>query len=196
MKRTYNVHKFFIYNIGIPKHKNTYDFFVQVRNFLLPLSLKVFRHKERDTVFLCWLFHLPQTTCDTCRQASASKRKSTVFFRGKAQLTDFSQISPNHPRTLPVHDVIHIPWLNFLSGIFILTSVNDTSSPCARQHLRSSLHLTNPCAKRKVLSITKPKGRIYKTKSLGHYITQHYRSLTIRLICVIFRTLVGGGSGS
>ena len=33
------------------------------------------------------------------------------------------------------------------------------------------LHLTNPCAKRKVLSLTKPKGKIYKTKSLGHYIS-------------------------
>ena len=33
------------------------------------------------------------------------------------------------------------------------------------------LHLTNPCAKRKVLSLTKPKGKIYKTKFLGHYIT-------------------------
>ena len=33
------------------------------------------------------------------------------------------------------------------------------------------LHLTNPCAKRKVLSLTKPKDKIYKTKSLGHYIT-------------------------
>ena len=33
------------------------------------------------------------------------------------------------------------------------------------------LHLTNPSAKRKVLSLTKPKGKIYKTKSLGHYIT-------------------------
>ena len=28
----------YIYNIGIPKHKNIYDFLVQVRNFLLPLS--------------------------------------------------------------------------------------------------------------------------------------------------------------
>ena len=27
---------------------------------------------------------------------------------GKAQLTDFSQISPNPSHTLPVHDVIHI----------------------------------------------------------------------------------------
>ena len=33
------------------------------------------------------------------------------------------------------------------------------------------LHLTNPCAKQKVLSLTKPKGKIYKTKSLGNYIT-------------------------
>ena len=107
----------------------------------------------------------------TRRKASASKRKSTFFFRGKTQLTDFSQISQNRPRTLPVHDVIHIPWSHPLSGIFILTSVNDTSSPHARQHLCSSLHLTNPYAKRKVLSLTKPKGRIYKTKSLGHYIT-------------------------
>ena len=33
------------------------------------------------------------------------------------------------------------------------------------------LHLTNPCAKRMVLSLTKWKGKIYKTKSLCHYIT-------------------------
>ena len=33
------------------------------------------------------------------------------------------------------------------------------------------LHLTNPCAKRKVLILTKPKGKIYKTKSLRNYIT-------------------------
>ena len=33
------------------------------------------------------------------------------------------------------------------------------------------LHLTNPYGKRKVLSQTKPAGKTYKTKSLGHYIT-------------------------
>ena len=33
------------------------------------------------------------------------------------------------------------------------------------------LHQTNPCTKWKVLSLTKLKGKIYKTKSLGHYIT-------------------------
>ena len=58
-----------------------------------------------------------------------------------------------------------------LSGIFILTSLNDTYLVHAREHLRSCLHLTNPCAKWKVLSPTKPKGEIYETKSLSHYIT-------------------------
>ena len=77
----------------------------------------------------------------------------------------------NPPRALPVHDVIHIHWSTLLSAIFTLTSVNDTSSPHARQHLCSSLHPTNPCTKRKVLGLTKPKGRIYKTKSHGYYIT-------------------------
>ena len=33
------------------------------------------------------------------------------------------------------------------------------------------LHLTNACAKRNVLSLTKTKGKVYKTKSLGNYIT-------------------------
>ena len=37
-------------------------------------------------------------------------------FGPRTQLTDFFQIIPNPPRTLPVHDVIHIPksYLGFL----------------------------------------------------------------------------------
>ena len=62
----------------------------------------------------------------------------------------------------------------FLSGVSIVTSLNDTSAPRVRQHLRSCLRLTNPCSKRKVLSLTKPKGKIYKTKSLGYYITWYW----------------------
>ena len=42
------------WNLEIRKTRK--DFSVQV--LLLPLSLKVLRHKERDTIFLCWLFHL------------------------------------------------------------------------------------------------------------------------------------------
>ena len=33
------------------------------------------------------------------------------------------------------------------------------------------VHLTNPCTKQKVLGLTKPKGKIYKTKFLRNYIT-------------------------
>ena len=39
------------------------------------------------------------------------------------------------------------------------------------------LHLNNPCPKRKFLILTKPKGKIYKIKSLRNYITfrpQHF----------------------
>ena len=151
IREMFKTHIYITSNIGIPKHKNTYDFLVQVRNYLLPLSLKVFRHKQWDSIFLCWLFYLAQTTCGTHHKAPASKRMSPFFF-GRQDSTNwrFSKSPKSSARALPVHDVIHIHWSTFLSGIFILTSLNYTSSPWARQHLRSILHLTNPC--------TEPKG--------------------------------------
>ncbi len=70
-----------------------------------------------------------------------------------------------------VHDVIHIPWSYFYQG-FLFWHLRMTHPPRTRVNTcAQSLHLTNPCTKRNVLSLTKPKGRIYKTKSLGHYIT-------------------------
>ena len=74
--------------------------------------------------------------------------------------------SQNPQPTLPVRDVTYIPWSQFLSGIFILTSLNDTSSPRALM-----LHLINPWAKRKVLILIKQKVKIHKPKSLRNYIT-------------------------
>ena len=53
----------YIYNIGISKHEK-HNFSVQLRNFLLPLSLKVFQHKEREAqsfysgFFICLPPHL------------------------------------------------------------------------------------------------------------------------------------------
>ena len=113
----------------------------------------------------------PTTTCGTRRKASVSSESQPSSSDAKTRLSDFFSNPQNPPRTLPVHDVIHIPRSYFLSGVSIVTSLNDTSAPHAREHLRSCLRLTNPCAKRKVLSLTKPKGKIYETKSLGHYIT-------------------------
>ena len=107
---------------------------------------------------------------NTCGARSAQIRLASP--RSQSQLTDFSQIPQNPQHTFPVHEVIHIPKSHFLSWIFILTSLNDTSSPAHAWTPALMLHLINPCAKGKVLSLTKPKGKIYKTKSLGHYITQ------------------------
>ena len=152
--------------------KNTYDFLVQVRNFLLPLSLKVFQHKEeRGTIFLWRLFHLPlppPRAAPTARPWQALK--STFFFPGRnsTPLTDFSQISAHasgawhhsHPlATIPIWDFYFD-----ISEWHIL--------PMCAWTPALMLHLTNPWAKWKVLSLTKLKGKIYKMKSLGHYITK------------------------
>ena len=82
--------------------------------------------------------------------------------------------------TLPVHDVTHH---------LVLIPIWDFYFDISEWHILSAhawtptlmLHLTNPCAKRKVLSRTKPKGKIYKTISLGHFITMSF----IREIFVI-----------
>ena len=110
----WNVHRMFIayitYNIGIPKHEK-HDFLVQVRNFLLPLSLKVFRHKEREaqsfyaSFFICIRQHVWHPPQGHCELAKVTLLLPTARFNS----TDFSQISQNPPRALPVHDVIHIP---------------------------------------------------------------------------------------
>ena len=126
---------------------------------------------ERYTIFLCWLFHLPSTTCGTPPQTtgliSASSESQPSSSDAKTQLIAFSQISAHasgawcHPNTL-----VSIPIWDFYFDI------SEWHILSARAWITAlMLHLTNPSAKRKVLSLTKPKGKIYKTKSLGHYIT-------------------------
>ena len=116
-------------------------------------------------------------------QGLSELRKSTFFLRGKNSTHWLFSNPPNPPHTLPVHDVIHIPRSRLPSGIFILTSLNDTSPTCAWTPALM-LHLTNPCAKWKVLSLTRPKGKIYKTKSLAHYITHLIYARSPNLIIV------------
>ena len=93
---------------------------------------------ERGTIFLCWLYHLTTPPHHVRHLASnywsglGGPRKSTFFLRGKNSTLFFHKSQP----MLPVRDVTHIPWSQLLSGIFILTSLNDTSSLRAREHLR------------------------------------------------------------
>ena len=124
------------------------------------------REKERDTIFLCWLFHLSSSTCGPSRKQMAWPRRALNVNRLLRTLKlKISAHASGAWRHLP-------PPVLFLHGLSILTSLNDTSSPHAREHLRSCLHLTKQCTERKVLILTKPKGKIYKTKSLRYYITQ------------------------
>ena len=126
---------------------------------------------ERDTIFLCWLpLHRQLSTQPTRGARSAQSRLAWPSSKSQlssseagTQLTAFSQISADASGAWR-HSHLLVP---FPIWGFILTSVNDASSPNAREHLCSCLHLT----KRKVLILTKPKGKRYKPKSLGNYIT-------------------------
>ena len=88
----------------------------------------------------------------------------------KTRLTDFSQIPKIlHARfrcvtsfTSPGHNSIWDFYFD-ISEWHIL--------PICVWILALMLHLTNPCTKWKVLSLTKPNGKIYKMKSFSHYIT-------------------------
>ena len=130
---------------------------------------------ERNIIFLCWLLlHRHLSTQPTRGARSAQRRLASPSSESQpssseagTQLTAFSQISAHasgawrHPNTLvpnPIWDFYFE-----ISEWYILSARAWTPA--------LMLHLTNPCDKRKVLSLTKPKGKMYKTKSHGHYIT-------------------------
>ena len=98
-----NVHGMFIYiyiyiyiteNIGSRKTRN--DFFVQVRNFLLPLCLKVLRHKEREaqSFYASFFICAPTISCPRPPRASESQQSRPV---SSLNSPNFLQISQNLP---------------------------------------------------------------------------------------------------
>ena len=148
---------------------------------LLPLRLFDMR-RERDTIFLCWLLLHRQLSTQPTRGARSTQirlvppsSESRFLFGDRNSTHCFSQIPKSsshasgacrHP-----HPLIPIPMWDFYFDI----SEWHILSACAWTPALM-LHQTNPCTKRMVLIRNKPKGKIYKTKSLGHYIT-----LTIRI---------------
>ena len=131
--------------------------------------------RERDTIFLCWLHLYRQLSAQPARGArsaqsrlaSASSESQPSSSEAGTQLTAFSQISAHasgawrHPNTLVP---IPIWYLYFnIPEWHILFACAWTPA--------LMLHLTNSCTKQKILILTKPKGKIYKSKSLGNYIT-------------------------
>ena len=141
MWNRHNVHKMFINIYRNPKTRNwfrheTFIHFFEFKGF----STRGERERDTHTIFLCWLLLHRQLSTQPTRGARsaqvrlASPSSESRLSRSEAgtQLTDYSQISAHasgawrHPH----------PLVQFLSVIFILTSLNDTSSPGAREHLR------------------------------------------------------------
>ena len=69
----------YIEHRNLETRKTIDDFLVLVRNFLLTLSLKVLRHKERDTHSFYSRFFICPYLVRYLPTGSASERKSTVF---------------------------------------------------------------------------------------------------------------------
>ena len=138
------------------------------------LSLKVSTWGKRDTSFLCWLLlHRQLSTQPKCgarstpsRLASPSSESQPSSSEAGTQQTAFSQISAHtsgvwcHPNTL-----VSFPIWDFYFDISEWHILSARANTCV------NVYLINPCTKQKVLSLTKPKGKIYKMKSLGNYIT-------------------------
>ena len=117
---------------------------------LFPSWLLDFQHEERETHFLLsWLFH-------RTRQRAARPAGSNWTRLGSNLNCLFSK----YPRT-PARRFR--AWRhsqsNFLSGVFIMTSVIVTFSLNEREHLRSMRAPTRALSQ-KVISLTKPKYKI------------------------------------
>ena len=157
-----NVHKY----IGIRKTRNWFRY----ETFYYILEFKVFWHegRERHNFFLCWLFHLtppraahfvdPQLVSplrDSKNQLSPSKSET--------QLNAFFQIPKSSalPGMTSFTSLVQFPIWSFYCDI------SDCHIRPTRVNTCTQLThaVTNPCTKRKVLSLTKPKGKIYETKN-------------------------------
>ena len=150
---------------------------VQVRKFVT-FELKAIRHEETETQsFYADCFYIVssqpnQRSAPVAQIRLASPSSESRLSRSQAgtQLTAFSQIPKSSAHASG-------EWRH--SHPLILFSVRDFYFDISEWYILSArvwtpalmLHLTNPCAKWKVLSLIKPKGKIYKTKSLCNYIT-------------------------
>ena len=152
-----HVYRMFIKHIGIQKHLRL-SVLVQARNFLLPFfEFKVFRH-ERETQFL------QQTHGTFCRPQLGSHQGETKnrlpSSRFVSQLS-FFQIPKSS--ALPGMTSFTSPVIFYLGFLLWHLWLSYLPHACVNT-CTQCVHLTNPCTKRKVLSLTKPKGKIYKTK--------------------------------
>ena len=174
--------------MGIRKTRNTDDFLGSGTKLLFTfMGLRFFdMRRERHNFFLCWLFYLtpPRT---------APRRKLLVWPQRVPEI-DFLPLASNlnklfffkfqNPQPIASgHDVIRVPGPIFYLGFYC--DICDCHIPPARAWtpaLNVRTYLTH-ARSRKVLSLTKPKGKRNETKndnikkkSIRNYITRATQS--------------------
>ena len=161
------------YTLGIRKTRNTDDSLGSGTKLFIPSLSLGFWHeeRERDTIFLCWLFvhrqlSTPWPNRRTCAPRSPPRsgpKNQLATSQSKSQLPTFFQ---NHQESQPIasgHDVIHIPSLISFWGFYCDICVCHILP--TRAWTPALMSAPTYALSRKVLSLTKPKDKIYKTKN-------------------------------
>ena len=172
-------------DIGNSKY-TTFTKLVQVRNFIT-FELKVIRHEERETHNLSMLTAFTSSALNptnarrpwrTNSSGLAQLWISTLSFGGRnSTQCFFSNPQILSPRFQCVTSLTSPGPNSYLCYFYF--DISEWHILCARAWTPAlMLHLTNPCTKRKVLSLTKPKGKIYKTKYHRNYITPVLRMMS------------------
>ena len=132
---TYIEHK------NLETRKNTYDFLVQVRNFLLPLSLKVLPHKEWDT-------HSFYSGFFICPHHISYGTRYKGYWPGFGEQAKANRLLPRQVSTLLLSSKFpkssaRFRWVTsfaqlarFSSGYCDISWVTCPLSGCTREHLR------------------------------------------------------------
>ena len=162
MWNRHNVHKMFI---GIRKH----EIGSGTKLLFTFLSLKVFRHEEREAQSFYADFSIcpPPCAAPSCKLLVWSQRAPKVNLLPPRQELN-SLLFLKSPKSSA-----HASGAWRHSHLLVSIPIWDFYFDISEWHILSMrawtpalmLHLTNPCTKRKVLSLTKPKGKIYKTKN-------------------------------
>ena len=145
---------------------------VQVWNFIT-FELKVIRHEERETQsFYADCVYIVSSQPNQCAAPVAHKfvwprRAPKVnLLLPRQELNSLLFLKSQNPQPM-------LPGMtSFPIWEFYFDVCESRILPARAWTPALMLHLTKLCTKRKVLSLTKPKGKIYKTKSLSHYITK------------------------
>ena len=145
-------------NIGNRKYtRNTSRLLCPGTKLFIIIELKVFRHEERETQsFYADCFYVVSSQPNQRAAPVAHKvvcprpcLNLNSLVRRQELNSAFSQIPKSSAHASGVWCHLH-PLVSILIWGFILTSMNDASSPRAREHLRSCLHPSDQC--------TEPKG--------------------------------------